>query len=461
VNLRALQPNSIFLYILLPILGTSAVIVLLTATLMTSPLEKHYRQRNETFLKIAVNRGIEYCDDFLQELLNLRLADDSRMNATSQREALQQVLEVSERLPQVHMLITDQNGQILGSSLQDLPSGSRIQPLPKNSSGLLERKIRGRPVFLHVRYFPFWRWHIAAFSFENAVFEPLTLIRRSIYLSLTAILAALLIILAITIHFTLKRPLAEIIAATDKISQRQFPTLHIRRRDEIGRVADAINRMVVNLEQNQGELQQSLAEKHALLQEVHHRVKNNLNIVISLLNLYEENIDSLEKAHSAFEESRQRIFSMALVHETLYNSESLSVIQYDEYLKTMVSELEYTYSYSGRIKYELDLEEIYLDITKAVPCGIAANELILNAHKHAFNKASEGKIVITLKDHGEGLIDLSVFDNGDPLPEDFSLRNNSSLGLHLITLLSQQINGSFDYECFSVGKTFTLLIPKN
>ncbi len=202
------------------------------------------------------------------------------------------------------------------------------------------------------------------------------------------------------------------------------------------------------------ELKESLRQQEILVKEIHHRVKNNLNIVVSLLKLQRDEIDSVDKAKAAFDESMKRIHSMALIHESLYRRDKLSEVEMDSYISTMIDQIKYSISSVNDIEYILDLEKIYLDITKAVPCGIIINELITNAAKHAFSDHSEKKISISLKREGEK-VSLSVSDNGVGLPEDFSIQNSSSLGMSLVNILIKQLEGEISMNDRN-GTTFVL-----
>ncbi|MDA3948549.1 MAG: PAS domain S-box protein, partial [Spirochaeta sp.] len=189
----------------------------------------------------------------------------------------------------------------------------------------------------------------------------------------------------------------------------------------------------------------SLEEKNTLLKEVHHRVKNNLNVIVSLLRLQEDQIDSVESARDAFEQSRNRIFSMALVHEALYQSDSLSEIEMDGYIRDLLDQLIDVSGQGREISYALHLEPIRVDITRAIPCGIILNELLTNIRKHAFTEAiNEPTITIAFRRVAGSQLELSVADNGPGLPAGFSVADATSLGLHLIHLLAAQMDGTVE-----------------
>jgi PAS domain S-box-containing protein len=205
-------------------------------------------------------------------------------------------------------------------------------------------------------------------------------------------------------------------------------------------------------------LEMSLVEKQTLLQEIHHRVKNNLNVVISLLRLQESSIDSIEKARQAFEQSRQRIYSMALVHESLYRSESLSEIDVGDYLRDLTETLIKGVNGNKSIDLAFELDPVHMNIGDAVPCGIIVNEVITNALKHAFVDHEQPAIGVTLRNQ-DRFVELSVSDNGIGIPEGLTESERSSLGLTLVHLLTDQIDGELEVE--SIGGTrVTVRIPK-
>jgi ABC-type amino acid transport substrate-binding protein/two-component sensor histidine kinase len=205
-------------------------------------------------------------------------------------------------------------------------------------------------------------------------------------------------------------------------------------------------------------LESSLHEKETLLKEVHHRVKNNLNVIVSLLRLQEDQIDSVESARGAFEQSRNRIYSMALVHESLYRSENLAEIELDQYIRKLVDQLRESFSGHRDIRYTCNLAPIKMDITRAVPCGIIINELVSNAQKHAFPGARSGEITVSLVAKGPSAVVLTIRDDGIGMPEQFSGSEAKTLGLQLIDVLSAQIRATLTFSTDG-GTQVELLIP--
>jgi two-component sensor histidine kinase len=204
-------------------------------------------------------------------------------------------------------------------------------------------------------------------------------------------------------------------------------------------------------------IKNSLKEKEVMLKEIHHRVKNNLQIIISLLNLQADKID-IPEALEAFTESRNRIYSMALVHERLYRSADFSSIDFSEYLQGMTKKLFTTYEITGRVSLNLDIQEILLGVDKAIPCGIIVNELVSNALKYAFPGDRAGSIDISLRALDDGFYELVIKDDGAGMPEDIDFEETESLGLHLVRLLVMQLDGTIAIEK-NKGARFTILFP--
>lgn len=205
-------------------------------------------------------------------------------------------------------------------------------------------------------------------------------------------------------------------------------------------------------------IEKSLVEKQTLLQEIHHRVKNNLNVVISLLRLQENAIHSVDQARVAFQESQNRIYSMALVHESLYRSEDLSEIDLAEYLRDLTETLVTAVDRGRSVDLRFHLEPVHMNIGEAVPCGIIVNELVTNAIKHAFNGQDYPVIEITLRDE-RGSTYITIRDNGTGIPVELMNSPRSSLGLTLVHLLTDQIDGEIEIST-NGGTLFSLRLPK-
>jgi len=197
----------------------------------------------------------------------------------------------------------------------------------------------------------------------------------------------------------------------------------------------------------------SLKEKEIMLREIHHRVKNNLQIVSSLLSLQAPSLTD-PRAIELFRESQNRIRSMSLVHEHLYQSDSLAKVDFREYLTSVTSDLVRMYNVRG-VSTVINAEVVHLEIDTAVPVGLIANELLSNALKHAFMGRTEGRIEICLRRRTNGEVELSIADNGIGFPGDFDLQRCDSMGMHLVDGLTKQIDGTLSIEQNN-GSTFVV-----
>ncbi|HYO51870.1 PAS domain S-box protein [Archangium sp.] len=192
-------------------------------------------------------------------------------------------------------------------------------------------------------------------------------------------------------------------------------------------------------------LRSSLQEKEILLKEIHHRVKNNLQIVSSMLNLQIDQISD-PKALGLFKESQTRVRSIALFHEKLYQSKDLARVDIAEYLKGLATGLFATYGVNpDNILLDIQTEDVPLGVDAAISCGLIVNELVSNALKHAFPNGRRGEVRVALRREGEDVI-LEVADNGIGFPAEVDFRNPSTLGLKLVCILSEQVRGSIELD---------------
>ena len=214
---------------------------------------------------------------------------------------------------------------------------------------------------------------------------------------------------------------------------------------------------ITPLKSAENALKVALKEKELLMKEIHHRVKNNLMVISSLLNLQSRYIKDKE-ALGLFRESQTRAKSMALIHERLYKSEDLRSINFGEYISNLANDLFSTYG-ADRNRLELDLrmkntEDLNVDINTAVPLGLIVNELLSNAMKYAFPDDREGKILVDFHKEDDGFI-LIISDNGIGFPEELNYKNTESLGLQIVNTLTDQIEGVITMNVQD-GTTFTI-----
>jgi len=200
----------------------------------------------------------------------------------------------------------------------------------------------------------------------------------------------------------------------------------------------------------------SLREKEVLLKEIHHRVKNNLQVISSLLSLQAEYLKD-EAMVKIFRESQNRVKSMALIHEKIYQSRNLAEVDFGEYLRELATQLFRSYGIGTHgIFMNINADKVVLGVDRAIPCGIIVNELVSNALKYAFPEKAGGRVDITLHTNGKGEIILTVRDNGVGLPPDIDFETSDSLGLMLVRMLSEQLQGEVKLRPGEPGTEFTL-----
>jgi two-component sensor histidine kinase len=201
----------------------------------------------------------------------------------------------------------------------------------------------------------------------------------------------------------------------------------------------------------------ALAAKDVLLQEVHHRVKNNLQIISSLLNLEAESLP--EVAQRALEESQRRIRSMALVHEQLYGGRNPGELDFAAYVRSLTNDLMNAYSNElERVQLRLELQPVFLGLSQAISCGLILNELVTNAFKYAFPASRKGEVLVALDCPQKGIVRMRVADNGVGLPPGFDWTQSHSLGLRIVALLTDQLSGTLRTDS-AAGAAFTLTFP--
>ncbi len=202
-------------------------------------------------------------------------------------------------------------------------------------------------------------------------------------------------------------------------------------------------------------LKKSLEEKDVLLREVHHRVKNNMQIISSILSMQSRNIDD-PKLKDILQESQNRIHSMALIHENLYNHKSLANIMFSAYVKSLCGNIARTYSnQQANVRFDYQMEDAYLPMDIAIPCGLIINELISNSFKYAFVNKTEGIISIHFTNVENDGFELIVSDNGIGIPPNINVLKTKSLGMKILHKLVQQIDGKIEND-FSNGTKFTI-----
>ena len=236
-----------------------------------------------------------------------------------------------------------------------------------------------------------------------------------------------------------------LIPYTNNKDQRWVRSLITALRTDVGKITGYVGTLEDITESKQSEdlIRASLEEKELLLREIHHRVKNNLQVISSLLNM-QSNCIVGKSMQEVFKESQNRIKSMALIHEKLYSSKDLSKIKFDDYLKNLTTHLFHTYKIdTNAIDVKIDIDQdIFLGIDTAIPCGLIVNELISNSMKYAFPDHRKGEIEVGLYRSINGAYTLKVRDDGIGIPENLDIDNTESLGMQLVTTLTSQLEGT-------------------
>jgi two-component sensor histidine kinase len=217
------------------------------------------------------------------------------------------------------------------------------------------------------------------------------------------------------------------------------------------------------LKRREEHLIRNLSEKEILLSEVHHRVKNNLNIISSLLSLQASTIKTPGQAIAAFQNSGERIMAMSLVHEELYKSRNFAGVDMGEYIDKLAKQLELAYDASGRrVQLKINTSGVLLSVEASIPCGLILNELVTNAFKYAFPERRSGTITIEMRETEDGYVELDEADDGVGLPDDFADsggEESGSLGLTLVRLLVAQLDGTMKVTTEG-GTAFRIRFPK-
>ena len=209
---------------------------------------------------------------------------------------------------------------------------------------------------------------------------------------------------------------------------------------------------------NEEKITQSLREKNVLLKEVHHRVKNNMQVISSILNLQSSYVRDTY-ALNLLKECQNRIKSMAFIHESLYQTKNFESVNFSEYVTTLSKNLVHTYSINTKkVKLILTLDELMLNLDASIPCGLIINEIISNSLKYAFPDNRDGIIFVTLR-VDKNKVKIEVGDNGIGIPENVDIKNTQTLGLQLVDTLVEQLSGTVKLKR-SKGTIFSIEFNK-
>jgi PAS domain S-box-containing protein len=226
------------------------------------------------------------------------------------------------------------------------------------------------------------------------------------------------------------------------------------------KVLQAVVRDITERKRDEDKIKAALAEKEVLLKEIHHRVKNNLQVISSLLRLQSRYIQD-RTVLEMLKESQNRVRSMALVHEHLYQSQDLSRIDFAEYIQNLASNLFQAYQVNARgVKLKIEVAPTFLNIDTAVPCGLIINELVSNSLKYAFKNRNSGELTIEFARDDKDLFLLTVRDNGRGFPPNIDYKNSGSLGLRLVCSLVRQLRGNIELKP-GCGTIFQISFPSS
>jgi len=215
-------------------------------------------------------------------------------------------------------------------------------------------------------------------------------------------------------------------------------------------------RDITERKQAEEKIKASLKEKDVMLREIHHRVKNNMQIISSLLRLQSRNVKD-ETALDMFKVSQNRIRSMAFIHEALYQSEDLAMIDFSNYIKRLITHLFSVYGTETKVpNLRLNVKDVYLDINRAIPCGLIINELVSNSLKHAFPDSRKGEITVEMRSDKKEKYTLIVKDTGIGMPKELNIHKTETLGMQLVNDLTEQIDGTIELNRIG-GTTFSIM----
>lgn len=428
---------------------SGAVSTLLFLRLLTPPLWDYFHERDRAGLELATHLALEICESGLDALLQLRLSDEPSMVETIRNDTLLRIEELDSDFSHMDILVINEKNELLRGAGLEGTAASMFAGLPRKSPERPQPP-EGEPgALIHWRYFPFFRWHLVAYRSSADVQAPVLMARNVVASAMVCTILFLLGTFLLVYHHYIQRPLGRVIKAAGLVPQGILEPLPVLRNDELGRLTDGFNSMVEGLEEKQRQidrhmaaLTKSLHEKEILLQEVHHRVRNNLNIIISLLNLRSQTLTSAEDAVQAFIESKNRIRTMAMIHGQLFETKDFANVRMDRYIEGLIGDLRQAYLVGRDITIETGLDDVTLDVIRAVPLGLIVNEGLSNALRHAYAPDDTGTISLRLTKMGERTLELVIADDGRGMAG--SPDEGHGLGMVLIKELTAQLGGTLE-----------------
>lgn len=247
----------ILLSTLLPVLAIGIILSVVFVSFLTPPLFSFIRERTESELRLASGLGLEICEKQMNYLMELRLENDSEMVASLKNGAMEEIKSVSGKFHKVNLMITEENLDTLGSSIELPKEKLRLQTLPKNEADIILQEMGGERVRTYSLYFPLWRWHIVSFMYEKDYLMPVYMAKKLIYLGTSGVFIVVVITLFLVFNMMVTLPLKRIIHATEDVAGGRLEKIEVKRHDEIGQVSIAFNAMVESIDNIMSELKES------------------------------------------------------------------------------------------------------------------------------------------------------------------------------------------------------------
>ena len=316
---------------------------------------------------------------------------------------------------------------------------------------------RRRPKLMFFRYLSDFDWVVGTTVYLDALRAPARDLVH-VVVALTLGLLAVLVFLAVRMARSVGDPVTRLAEAAESSQRAESVSVTPGTPREVVALVHRFNEFVdrireqrQDVEEREARLRRIVSEKSVLIREIHHRVKNNLQVIASLLNLQAESVHD-DRDATLFERSSERVISMALVHEQLHQADDLSLIPFREYLNELVGHI-HEAAAAERTGIAIDSDDIHLEIYRAVPCGLIVNELVTNAIQHAYPDGTDGRIDITFTDRGNEYV-LVVQDQGEGMDQ----ASVKSLGLTLVESLAQQLRATLTVS-IDGGTSVTLTLP--
>ena len=405
----------------------------------------YYEIRNVSQLKVFSQLGLQICDDRFDELLNLRLSDDENMVKTMRSDAVNSLITLHEQFYSIDVVIVEESKDILLTTV-DLESYAELLNLPKKMPQSSEVYRLNNGAYIHWQYFPFWKWHIIALMTREEALLPVFYMRSTLIFIVSILLFLFTASLYIVFNLRVTKPLRTLKTAAEQIRAGNMKETGIHRSDEIGIVSEAFDEMVKSLDESIRKLQNTVDQKGELLMEVHHRVRNNLNVIISLLNLRMETLKDSDDYMKAFEDSKNRIMTIALVHGHLYDSGDFGFLHLDSFLPDLIDHLKDSYPENGSIEFTYRLEPLKVKLDSGVTLGLILYEVLSNIFNHAYEKGQSGRVDINCgRRGGECFLKISNDGRGAE-PADLERSDSRTMGISLIKELCLQLGAEVLFE---------------